>query len=118
MHLAQKMEVPYELGANRRGISGIVSHLTLQAVGQIVCVAVGSEGTHGNAAEKVADSVILCELKVLLVHGSLHLYFMNCSLLSAPNVMALCIIYVLTLFLNRRCSVSEIHETKLTQIRP
>ena len=96
MHLAQKVEVPYELGANRRGISGIVSHLTLQTVGQIVCVAVGSEGVHGNTAEKMADSVILCELKVLLVHmpvESLHLYFMNCSLLSdAPNA--------LTLFLN------------------
>ena len=59
------MEVPYELGTNRRGISRIVSHLTLQAVCQIICVAVGSEGVHGNTAEKMADSVILCKLKVL-----------------------------------------------------
>ena len=101
MHLAQKMEVPYELGANRRGISGIVSHLTLQAVGQIVCVAVGSEGVHGNTAEKMADSVILCELKVLLVYmpvESLHTCIWQSSFVLDELLIAFCTKCIYTLY--------------------
>ena len=50
VHLPQEVEVPYELGANRRGFPGVVSHLTLQAIGQVISVAARCGGIHGNMA--------------------------------------------------------------------